>query len=109
MAEGGYDFDNPTYDPDEGDETEKLLDNMPDIPKSEQSLADLREEVNKDKDKKRVIVERFYNFISKTIRLEMSGKPNMDQFRLESNGSVLHWLVDGKDITMTTSKGGFYL
>ena len=113
MAEGGFDFENPTFDEDNYDEDiDDILPMVPDetdqriISNQSGAIDDLRSELRKSavEAQKKRLVRTFYDEIEKRYKM-VTGKIDYDQFKISDDGKTLFWIVGDKEIRITAKRG----
>ena len=113
MAEGGFDFENPTFDKDDyDDDIDDILPMVPDetdqriISNQSGAIDDLRGELRKSavEAQKKRLVRTFYDEIEKRYKL-VTDKIDYDQFKISDDGKTLFWIVGDKEIRITAKRG----
>ena len=113
MAEGGFDFENPTFDEDDYDEDiDDILPMVPDetdqriISNQSGAIDDLRGELRKSavEAQKKRLVRTFYDEIEKRYKM-VTDKIDYDQFKISDDGKTLFWIVGDKEIRITAKRG----
>ena len=113
MAEGGFDFENPTFDEDDYDEDiDDILPMVPDetdqriISNQSGAIDDLRGELRKSavEAQKKRLVRTFYDEIEKRYKMA-TDKIDYDQFKISDDGKTLFWIVGDKEIRITAKRG----
>ena len=115
MAEGGYDFENPTFDEGEFDRDVDIDDRLPMVPDEDirrismnqsDALADLRGQLRESalENQKQNLVKMFYDEIAKKYKITPE-RIDYDQFKLSKDGKTLYWEVGDKEIRITAKKG----
>ena len=113
MAEGGFDFENPTFDEDDYDEDiDDILPMVPDetdqriISNQSGAIDDLRGELRKSaiEAQKKRLVRTFYDEIEKRYKM-VTDKIDYDQFKISDDGKTLFWIVGDKEIRITAKQG----
>ena len=113
MAEGGYDFDNPTFDKDDYDDDEDLNGLTPDGEFQRTILnqsTHIDTLVGNDKEQalytqQKLIVKEFYKEIQERYGFDPSFTPKHDNFKLDADGKTLYWVVHDKEIRITAKQG----
>ena len=111
MAEGGYDFDNPTFDKDDYDED--LNDLTPDGEFQRTILnqsTHIDTLVGNDKEpalyaQQKLIVKEFYKEIQERYGFDPSFTPKHDNFKLDADGKTLYWVIHDKEIRISAKQG----
>ena len=113
MAEGGFDFENPTFDKDDyDDDIDDILPMVPDetdqriISNQSGAIDDLRGELRKSavEAQKKRLVRTFYDEIEKRYKM-VTDKIDYDQFKISDDGKTLFWIVGDKEIRITAKRG----
>ena len=113
MDEGGFDFENPTFDEDNYDEDiDDILPMVPDetdqriISNQSGAIDDLRGELRKSavEAQKKRLVRTVYDEIEKRYKM-VTDKIDYDQFKISDDGKTLFWIVGDKEIRITAKRG----
>ena len=113
MAEGGFYFENPTFDEDDYDkDIDDILPMVPDetdqriISNQSGAIDDLRGELQKSavEAQKKRLVRTFYDEIEKRYKM-VTDKIDYDQFKILDDGKTLFWIVGDKEIRITAKRG----
>ena len=110
MAEGGMDYDNPTFDRDDIDDNYPMVPDEPvqrHIDEFNDSIDKLRGEVRQSEleQQKQRLVKLFYDEVAKRYNItpETLG---YNQFRLSDDGKTLFWIVGDKEFEINAKQGG---
>ena len=113
MAEGGYDFDNPTFDKDDYDDDDNLNDLTPDGEFQRTILnqsTHIDTLVGNDKEQalyaqQKLLVKEFYKEIQERYGFDPSFTPKHDNFKLDADGKTLYWVIHDKEIRISAKQG----